>query len=280
MEGKESIHHGKGNVWDYLPKIEQRIKELEDRILEIERTAVFNAPSPAPAPAPEETVVHAEIIEEGPPEPEPRIQSADERRAQEVDDMMKFALEPGTKCLYRFQTWKYDSLDYPGRPNLPDIPVTIIEFTGHRNRGAANDTDPYKLLYEIQFPFPEDLLDEGFTDDQITELQRGWRDGLPGKQSYPTDIGSDYKSGKNKGQQMQFLKIAKPLWGNHFSITGRDGAALAPSPRPADGSRAYDGYIIPYKKASSEEKTSFKKKKGTMKKENKKKKKSKKKKKK
>jgi len=107
----------------YLPKIERRIKESEDKIFEIERTAVFNAPSPAPAP--EGTVIHAEIIEEGPPEPEPRIQSADERRAQEVD-------HPAT------DTRPHASCPAVARDNARACHQTPFRRGDHRSLGSRN----------------------------------------------------------------------------------------------------------------------------------------------
>jgi len=245
MEGMYSKQTKYGSLAEwlaghYLPKIERRIKELEDKLFEIERTAVFNTPSPEPAP--EETVIHAEIVRES------STPSQDPTESK-IQKMRRKALKSGTKCLFRSRVDKYDHIDHPGRPRLPDIPVTIIELDEEAVKGGVpvDTADPWTYPYEIQFPGPDDLLKEGFTEDEVQQLESGW-----GAEQV---AGQKYKSGPQKGKPVRALTLLPWHWGEK----GRG------RPRPC-GFREQPGTLHPMKKASLE-------KRGSMKKENKKKKK-------
>lgn len=215
MENKEKGR----NLWKETDELKIKIKELEGRILEIERTAIFDTPSPEPI---DDTIVHAELVRE----PEP-LENSKEFKLRKIRSK---ALKSGEKCLFRFLINKYDHIEHPGRPQLPDIPVKILdlheEFTLMGSAKIEID-DPYSYIYEIEFPHSEDLLNEGYTQDEIEQLNTGWHRGIeliynpqgaPGRYYQPPK----YKSGKNKGKTMSLLSVPHLLWGNHF-IAGSNG---------------------------------------------------------
>ena len=241
MENKEKSR----DLWKETEEMKIKMKELEDRIFEIERTAIFDTPSPEPAPA--DTIVHAELVSDP--------NSLENSKKFKVRKMRNKALKSGTKCLFRFPIDRYDDIDHPGRPQLPDIPVTIIDF--HEELSLVSHylelDDPYSYIYEIEFPDSKDLLKEGYTQGEIDKLGTGWNGEMelvynprsrdPRSYYHPPK----YKTGKNKGKEMKLLKINDKLWNNHFKAG-------------SDGSNVFsNGTLHPYKKASLKKKKKKKK---------------------
>lgn len=236
MENKEKSR----DLWKETEEMKIKMKELEDRIFEIERTGIFDTPSPEPAPA--DTIVHAELVNDP--------NSLENSKEFKVRKMRCKSLKPGTKCLFRFPIDKYDHIDHPGRPQLPDIPVTIIDF--HEDLSLARHhlelDDPYSYIYEIEFPDSKDLLKEGYTQGEIDKLSTGWNGEMElvynprasDQQSYYHP--PKYKTGKNKGKKMKLLYIKHNLWNNHFKAGSNGSTPFS------------EGTLHPYKKASLKKK--------------------------